>query len=351
MSFAGLYVERRTRKNKFFASINNIIDWGTIEKEIDKVYKKGRSVDGRPSYRGLLLFKMLLISIWYDLSDEMTEEMVNENLSAMIFCGLQIEDDVPDHSTLSRFRNELTSKKAFDRLLKKINKQLEAKQIKLSKGKGIIDASITESPWKPKGKKTYEVAEDRKEDERKKEDIDKENRQQNLIEKQQPGSDAEGRWVKKGKALKFGYKKHLLTDEDGLVNAVHTTPANTHDSKGLKPLLKKSGKKPYENGILGDKAYKVPDNESFLKEVKIKSRLMHKAVRNKPLTNWQQKFNKGISKSRYVVERTFGGMKRWFGAGRARYKGVKKVHSQHVLESICYNLYRTPGLVWAKQIK
>ena len=29
---------------------------------------------------------------------------------------------VPDHSVLSRFRSELTEKKAFDRLLKKINR-------------------------------------------------------------------------------------------------------------------------------------------------------------------------------------------------------------------------------------
>ena len=30
------------------------------------------------------------------------------NLSAMHFCDLSIEDGVPDHNTLSRFRKELT---------------------------------------------------------------------------------------------------------------------------------------------------------------------------------------------------------------------------------------------------
>jgi transposase, IS5 family len=194
MSFGGLYVERRTRKNKFFTSISSIIDFDRLEKEINKVYKKGTSVDGRPSYSGILLFKMLLISYWYGLSDEMTEEMVNENLSAMMFCGLQLEDEVPDHSTLSRFRKELTEKKSFDRLLRKINKQLEEKKIKLEKGKGIVDASITESPWKPKGKTTYEIAEDRKEDERNQKDIDEENRQSKSLKKKQPGVDELGRW-------------------------------------------------------------------------------------------------------------------------------------------------------------
>ena len=43
----------------------------------------------------------------------------NHCLNASFSCGLAIEDPVPDHSTLSRFRGELTSKKAYDRILKK----------------------------------------------------------------------------------------------------------------------------------------------------------------------------------------------------------------------------------------
>ena len=74
-------------------------------------------MDGRPAYRGLLLFKMLLIGIWYDLSDEKVEESVNDSLSMMRFCDLETEDSVPDHSVLSRFRTELTEKRAFDRFV------------------------------------------------------------------------------------------------------------------------------------------------------------------------------------------------------------------------------------------
>lgn len=55
------------------------------------------------------------------------EDMVNEKLSAMAFCGLQIENDVPDHCFVSRFRSEFTKKRAFNRMLIKINAQLEKK--------------------------------------------------------------------------------------------------------------------------------------------------------------------------------------------------------------------------------
>ena len=63
MSFSQAYVERRTRKNTFLRQINQIIDWTVIEKEINKAYKRGKSVDGRPSYPGLLLFKMQLLQV------------------------------------------------------------------------------------------------------------------------------------------------------------------------------------------------------------------------------------------------------------------------------------------------
>jgi transposase, IS5 family len=143
MSFSSIYIERRTRKNEFYRQIDKIIDWSLIEKEIDKVYKKGQSVDGRPSYCGIILFKMMLMETWFNQSDPAVEDMVNDSLSAMKFCQLELEDDVPDHSTLSRFRKELVEKKAYDRLLKKVNNQLKAKGLMVKQGSAKVDASLT----------------------------------------------------------------------------------------------------------------------------------------------------------------------------------------------------------------
>ena len=73
----------------------------------------------------LVLFKMMLLKTWYNLSDMGVEDMVNDTFSANAFCGLRVEDTVPDHSTLSRFRSELSEKRAMNRLLKQLNAQLE----------------------------------------------------------------------------------------------------------------------------------------------------------------------------------------------------------------------------------
>ncbi|XOD68043.1 MAG: transposase [Flavobacteriales bacterium Tduv] len=38
-----------------------------------------------------------------------------------------------------------------------------------------------------------------------------------------------------------------------------------------------------------------------------------------------------MSKKRWVVERTFGSIKRWFGSGKACYKGLARLHAQHLM--------------------
>jgi len=107
----------------------------------------------------LLLFKMCLLQTWYGLSDYEVEEKVNDSLSFMRFVGLQLEDEVPDHSVISRFRTEMTKRNAYETIFEQINEQLEAKGLIVKTG-ALVDASVTESPREPKGKTTYAIADD-----------------------------------------------------------------------------------------------------------------------------------------------------------------------------------------------
>ncbi len=244
MSFSAAYVQKRTSKNTFYSQINTIIDWKIIDNEIVKFYTSGKDATGKPSHSGLLLFKMLLVGYWNGgLSDRDVEEMVMENLSAMSFCGLQLESNVPDHSCLSRFRSKLADNEGFEALLTQINKQLEAHHILVKTGVKI-DASLTDTLRKPRGKATYQIAEDRKEDEVEKEEIEKQDTEIKAVRVYQKGVDEEGRWLKKAGKLHYGFKKHVSTDEDGLVLAIITTPANVHDSITFEDLITKSGLKP-----------------------------------------------------------------------------------------------------------
>jgi transposase, IS5 family len=75
---------------------------------------------------------------------------------------------------------------------------------------------------------------------------------------------------------------------------------------------------------------------------------MHKAKKGKELTPKEQARNKAISKTRYKVERTFGSITKWFKSTHARYVGIEKMHTQHLMEAIAYNLYRSPGIIMSK---
>jgi len=344
LSFSTISVSKRKLKSEFFDQMNQLLDWRAIDTEIRKYYSKGFSVAGRPSYSGLLLFKMTLLQTWYGLSDYEVEEKVNDSLSFMKFVGLTLEDEVPDHSVLSRFRTELTQKDAYEKLMLSINGQLEDKGVLLKKG-AIVDASITDSPRKPRGKKEYEVVEDRKEqpdagkDEQRPATTDTV-----LVVKTQSHVDTQGAWIKKAGKLRFGYKKHIATDDQGLIRAVITTAANESDIVHLEDVIKKAG---VEKGsrIRADKGYSSESNRNYLKNNGLKDGIMYKAVRNKSLTGHQIKFNKIVSQTRFKVERTFGGISRWFKTGIARYVGRDKTHTQHLMEAIAYNLYRSPGIV------
>ena len=90
----------------------------------------------------LFLFKIELFRTWYGLSDGEVEEQVNDRLSFSRFAGLDMEDTVPDSTTVCRFRNILVEADLYGALLAEFNRQLEAKGIIVKRG-AIIDAGIT----------------------------------------------------------------------------------------------------------------------------------------------------------------------------------------------------------------
>ena len=105
IGFADFLTEKRKIKQEFFNQVNLIVDWRPISNIINKHYSKGTSDTGRPSYDGLILFRMTLLQTWYGLSDYEVEDRVNDSISFSKFVGISLDDSVPDHSVISRFRS------------------------------------------------------------------------------------------------------------------------------------------------------------------------------------------------------------------------------------------------------
>lgn len=171
-----------------------------------------------------------------------------------------------------------------------------------------------------------------------------------MIKQEQPGVDAEARWIKKAGKTRYGYKKHYLTDTEGLVIGVVTTPANVNEITNLEEVIA-SADLPENIPVYGDKGYRSAKNEQMLKRNKLKSRILHKAKKGVSLCPIEILRNKLIGKTRFKVERTFGSIKRWFHSSCASYKGIAKMHTQNLMEAIAYNLYRSPGIIVSNGIK
>jgi hypothetical protein len=78
---------------------------------------------GQAPYNPTIILKVLLISFLFNISERQTEDVVNENLPAKFFVGLGIDEQAPDHSTLTLFKNRLIENcgiKAYEELFDEI---------------------------------------------------------------------------------------------------------------------------------------------------------------------------------------------------------------------------------------
>jgi transposase, IS5 family len=91
--------------NAFLEQTLALLDWRPIE-EVLAPLRSG--VMGAPSYPVMVLFKALLLQQWYGLSDPALEEALGDRLSFRRFCRVPLDQKMPDHSTIWRFRERLS---------------------------------------------------------------------------------------------------------------------------------------------------------------------------------------------------------------------------------------------------
>lgn len=127
--------------NHLLIKIDKAIDLSFIYDLTKELYCKD---NGRPSIDPILFFRMQIISYLYQIdSDRQLCEEIHLNLAYRWFCRLNLEDAVPDHSSLTRIRDRFgvqTYQAIFERLIGQWQKS------GIIKGKRMIsDASLIEA--------------------------------------------------------------------------------------------------------------------------------------------------------------------------------------------------------------
>jgi len=296
--------------------VHNIIFWPEIEQTLSSLYS---SVRGAPAYPPLMMFKILILQAWYNLSDEALEKQIARDLMFRRFIDLSLSESVPDHSSIWRFRQLLNTQGLLEPLLEQINTHLERNSIIVSLGSiNIIDATVIEAKQSRKRKGRDG------------------NNTQDKDAKYNVKIAADGK-----RKTTYGFKMHANTDEDGFVKNMTFTPGNVHDSQEFDELLgidkNKANKRTKIPGqVYADSAYTNKLNDKKLG--KQNNKILHRAYRNKSLTQQQKQENKQRSSIRYIVERTFGLLKQHHGLGKARYLGLERNKARAQLIAMSHNL-------------
>ena len=243
---ADFVVAKNRKLVTFLDGVAAMIDWRRIEKLLNRGLGKSQVITaGAKGYPAKQMFKVLLLQQWYGLSDKETESAMLDRISFICFAGFSLEESVPDHSTICRFRNTLVEKKLLEALLDEVNGQMEEKGKLVKKGVAV-DASIISSAARPRKQVDVESVV-----------CDREEAESPSAEKANVSvsysHDSDAAWTKKGKEYHYGYKGHTSVDVDsGLVLATHATPANDSDTCELETLVKKS-RLPAKSRVYGDK--------------------------------------------------------------------------------------------------
>lgn len=298
VTFADQEIANRLSNRKhFLKDVEQLIDWKRINRILDKVEIRRTSVAGRDAFSAEVMFRIMLIQSWYKLSDYQMEEQLGLNIMFLWFCKLSMENPIPNHSTICRWRSRFSAKGIYERLLQELNHQLSKHNIKITEGV-IVDATLVESHARPRKKEIIEtepVGDD---------DIPGQSIFQETELTVEESKDPDARWLKKGKKSIYGYKGHTVVDKThGLVQAIEVTPANVFDGHMLMPLVD-SLELPEETEVLADKGYCSQENEDALQEKNLVSKIMQKKKKNQDMPEEIKTFNHSVSTQRYRVERS-----------------------------------------------
>lgn len=97
----GIVLEKRVRPNNPLRAIAKAIDFGFVRDEVKGCYGK----KGHPSEDPILIMKLMLLLFLDDLpSERELMRVVGERLDYLWFLGMGLDDEVPNHSVLSKAR-------------------------------------------------------------------------------------------------------------------------------------------------------------------------------------------------------------------------------------------------------
>jgi IS5 family transposase len=299
-----------TQKENFLQGMNEIIPWAAWIAMIQPYYPDGKR--GRPT-RGIeIMLRMYLLQNWFNLSDAGTEDAIYDSYAFQRFMGINfLEEQVPDATTLLKFRRLLEEHKLCEAIFKDINDKLEKAGL-MMRGGSIVDATIIHSTPSTKNR-TGE-------------------------------RDPEMHQTKKGNQWYHGMKVHMGVDAGtGYVHTIEGTAANVSDVSMTSKLLRDDDKVVYgDSGYLGVEKREEIQNDERLRDIAFRMCRRPSQLKTTPQTFngicWDKWIEHRKSSIRCKVEHPFLIVKRQFGYCKTAYRGLAKNMNRFFILFGCANL-------------
>ena len=125
---------KQTRRELFLNEMSSLLPWEQWASYVKPYYPKGsRGRKPQPIER---MLKMYMLKLWFDLSDRATEEAVYDSYSMKNFLEIDFSagDQVPDSTTLCKFRNLLKMHEKKDELLSQLKLILKNNKLQIKNG-------------------------------------------------------------------------------------------------------------------------------------------------------------------------------------------------------------------------
>lgn len=127
--FSSISIESLIPQNHLLRRIDRLLDLNFVRELTMELYSQN---NGRPSIDPELFIRMLIITYFYNIkSDRRLCEEIGFNLAYRWFCRLNLEDKVPDHSSLTRIR---------DRFGEDVFRQVFERVVELCAENGLVEA-------------------------------------------------------------------------------------------------------------------------------------------------------------------------------------------------------------------
>ncbi|MBB6596925.1 IS5 family transposase [Ralstonia solanacearum] len=302
--------KRVTKRQRFLAEMESVVPWQRLLSAIEPHYPRGER--GRPPIGLERMLRIYFLQQWYGLSDEGLEDALHDSMAMRAFAGIDLAvEDVPDATTLLKFRRMLVEHELTRKLFDEIGIMLCERGLMMKEGT-IVDATIIAAPPSTKN--------------------------------ETKSRDPEMHQTKKGNAWHFGMKAHLGVDAaSGLVHSVVGTAANASDVSQAHALLHG-----HEEDAFGDAGYTGVEKRD---EMQGKRATWHVAIKRGKIKAMRDGIVKDLliaverakAQIRARVEHPFHVIKNLFGHRKVRYKGLAKNTAQ------LFSLFGLANLVLAKR--